>query len=228
MDFDVQEYAMEVTWTSPTDIVITDPCYLFQEESDQLWHDVLRAVDNNTPCRLSPSNHDSDRLVEAIWDEYTEHPGLGDEDLKKIGMRAHIAMEAMKLSGHGMNNIRWAPAHPKALSPFGISKCLCGNTMYGDWGCLVIDDNEHRKIGEFTADAGMYIVCALDETPQSFREWIKIKSYCAAIIPKFSGTIGCEPICNCFNWSGNSSWMVDYRIVLVGSGSVDFHTCQTE
>lgn len=226
MDFDEREYAMEVHWDKPTDIVITDPCYLFQEESDQKWHDVLRMVDNNTPRRFSPNDAVRNKVVEEIWAVYNRCPGFSDKELKEMGTRAHMSMLDIEHDRGGtLDILKWAPAHPRALSPFGISKCLCGNTMYGDWGCYVVDDNRRRMIGEFTADAGMYIVCALEETPGEFRDWIKDNQNCAAVIPQFHGSVACEPIGRCFLWD-KEEWCVDYTIRLVGSGSVDFHTVQ--
>lgn len=76
------------------------------------------------------------------------------------------------------------------FSIFGITNFASKSTLYGDWSCSVISNNE--KIGEFCADAGMVCVMSFNDAKKLFpniEEKIKKCNWCYAIIKNFTGQV---------------------------------------
>ena len=74
-----------------------------------------------------------------------------------------------------------------------FGEVIGADTGYGDWNNEVIDSKSNEAVGEFTADAGMVIVCtASDLTNYGYdREKFLdlVERGCIAVIPNFTGTI---------------------------------------
>lgn len=77
---------------------------------------------------------------------------------------------------------------------------LASITYYGDWGCTVYKTARRvgdvrrgsRKLGTFTADAGMVCVIGLKTAKAlkpGFMDWLKEHSWCATVIPNFEGEV---------------------------------------
>ena len=74
-----------------------------------------------------------------------------------------------------------------------FGEVIGADTGYGDWNNEVIDSKSNEAVGEFTADAGMVIVCtASDLTNYGYdREKFLdlVERGCITIIPNFTGTV---------------------------------------
>ena len=74
-----------------------------------------------------------------------------------------------------------------------FGEVIAADTGYGDWSNKVYESNTGAVLGEFTADAGMVIVCtASDLTNYGYdREKFLdlVERGCIAIIPNFTGTV---------------------------------------
>lgn len=75
----------------------------------------------------------------------------------------------------------------------GFGEVIAADTGYGDWNNEVQDSKTGAVLGEFTADAGMVIVCtASDLTNYGYdREKFLdlVERGCITIIPNFTGTV---------------------------------------
>lgn len=77
------------------------------------------------------------------------------------------------------------------LNKLGINHFMTRDTIYGDWGCTIYDENNH-EIGKFCADAGLVTVCDYNEVlayNPDFDEWRKSHEWCATVIKDFEGTV---------------------------------------
>lgn len=126
-----------------------------------------------------------------------------------------------------------------SMKNLGISHCISGSTIYGDWSCTTFqtiddpyynlkaledayDSNEYVKIdcsklGEFCSDAGMVAVFDLDEVRkynQGINEWMASHSWCVTVIPNFNGKVEYY-----VNEQGEAH--------IVGIGNINFFTIQT-
>ena len=74
-----------------------------------------------------------------------------------------------------------------------FGEVIAADTGYGDWSNEVYESNTGAVLGEFTADAGMVIVCtASDLTNYGYDrgQFLKLcERGCIAVIPNFTGTI---------------------------------------
>ena len=95
---------------------------------------------------------------------------------------------------------------------------LIAETIYGDWGCTVYE--EDCAIGEFCADAGM--VCVMSEEDvlkinPTFKE--DYGDWCYTLIEDFDGDVVIE------NIGENDGYCADVRVV--GTGNIEFYSMQT-
>ena len=105
-----------------------------------------------------------------------------------------------------------------------FGEVIGADTGYGDWNNEVIDSKSNEAVGEFTADAGMVIVCtASDLTNYGYdREKFLdlVERGRIAIIPNFTGTVELH-----YEYSKDESKLA----VLYGMSKdedEDFHTMQ--
>lgn len=106
----------------------------------------------------------------------------------------------------------------------GFGEVIAADTGYGDWNNEVQDSKTGAVLGEFTADAGMVIVCtASDLTNYGYdREKFLdlVERGCITIIPNFTGTVELH-----YEYSKDESKLA----VLYGMSKdedEDFHTMQ--
>lgn len=97
----------------------------------------------------------------------------------------------------------------------GITKSICRDTMYGDWGCHVFDKDSKEVLGSFTADAGMVCVCLLDEVRAYSGSQIDhcLENGCAMVVKNFSGDVRFE--------------VIDNSLSVIGEGNINFVSMQT-
>ena len=74
-----------------------------------------------------------------------------------------------------------------------FGEVIGADTGYGDWNNEVIDSKSNEAVGEFTADAGMVIVCTASDLTNYGYDREKFLDLgergCIAVIPNFTGTI---------------------------------------
>jgi hypothetical protein len=74
-----------------------------------------------------------------------------------------------------------------------FGEVIAADTGYGDWTNEVIDNETKDTIGEFSADAGMVIVCTASDLTNYGYDKDKIQqlqeSGCLAVVPNFTGTV---------------------------------------
>lgn len=77
------------------------------------------------------------------------------------------------------------------LGALGIKNYMARDTIYGDWGCTVVDTNTGEEIGEFCADAGMVAVLSLDEVLRYNPDfdYHKERKWTTTLIEDFKGTV---------------------------------------
>lgn len=95
-----------------------------------------------------------------------------------------------------------------------FGELIAGDTGYGDWSNTIYNSATGEKIGHFTADAGMVIVCtASDLTNYGYDkdELDRLHSLgCLAIIPNYSGHIQLD-------YEESESW----RVAVISAVSKD-------
>lgn len=78
-------------------------------------------------------------------------------------------------------------------SKHNFGEVIVADTGYGDWSNEVFESDTNETIGEFTADAGMVIVCtASDLTNYGYdrEKFLDLSEKgCLAVIPNYTGTI---------------------------------------
>lgn len=78
-------------------------------------------------------------------------------------------------------------------SKHNFGELIAADTGYGDWSNEVFESDTNETIGEFTADAGMVIVCtASDLTNYGYdrEKFLDLSEKgCLAVIPNYTGTI---------------------------------------
>lgn len=80
--------------------------------------------------------------------------------------------------------------YDSSLEAIGIPHSYCHDTIYGDWSCTVIDQDE-KDIGNFCADAGAVVVALWDEVKKynpAFN-YPQTRPWTACIIKDFEGTV---------------------------------------
>lgn len=126
------------------------------------------------------------------------------------------------------------------MQRLGLDHSMTRDTLYGDWGCTVYDDNTGGKLGEFCADAGMVGVFLLDEVlayNPSF-DYHKEKDWTTTWIKDFKGTVQFVVEYDCGVFGEDSDYAgqpwEDYSVVVVGHGvnkmtgeRIDFRSKQT-
>ena len=78
---------------------------------------------------------------------------------------------------------------------FDYDKFIESETLYGDWGCSMIDESgeEKKVIGEFCADSGMVCITTMSFArwwgveEGRWDKWVKEHPWSATVIPNFKG-----------------------------------------
>jgi hypothetical protein len=74
-----------------------------------------------------------------------------------------------------------------------FGEVIAADTGYGDWSNEVYDSNTGAVLGEFSADAGMVIVCTASDLTNYGYDKDEVERLgdigCLAVIPNFSGTV---------------------------------------
>lgn len=78
------------------------------------------------------------------------------------------------------------------MSNLGFTNYIVKDNHVGDWKFEIYNTLTNDKLGEYCADTGQFGVFELDEVRKYNPEidaWIKKHSWCATVIPNFSGEI---------------------------------------
>ena len=101
---------------------------------------------------------------------------LKDEDWEELG------------NTYGYDNLK---QYLSEKHNFG--ELVCGDTGFGDWSNMIIEDDTDDVIGRFTADAGMFIVCTASDLTNYGVDKEKFDRYVRngliAVIPDYSGRV---------------------------------------
>ena len=74
-----------------------------------------------------------------------------------------------------------------------FGELVCGDTGFGDWSNMIIEDDTDKEVGRFTADAGMFIVCTASDLTNYGIDKEKFDRYVRngliAVIPDYNGKV---------------------------------------
>ena len=104
------------------------------------------------------------------------------------------------------------------MEALGITHYMTRDTIYGDWSCSVYNSDNHRKIGDFCADAGLVSVFLLDDVLKynpSFDYHINRK-WTTALIKNFKGAVQFVVEEEQYQFEGKD--YTDYNVKVVGRG----------
>ena len=224
------EDLMSVDFEEPVDLVITDPCYI--DGDDGKWPERAYALYvSRHPGGNDDHEHPEDesvRLLSGIA-KSIDADGRIDATARDFYTDALFSVTE-RLRRVQSRRFFWAPL-VNGLEEVGLTRSLMGNTVYGDWTCGVFRGRD--RIGQFTADAGMYIVARLDEVMRAwpgFGHWLCGHPHCAAVIRGFSGTVtvnAMRRLCGIVNAKGETERQECLDILIEGIGadpSMDFIT----
>ena len=105
------------------------------------------------------------------------------------------------------------------LSDWGIPTSFMRDTIFGDWGCTLIDADTGESIGAFGADAGLVVVARKDEVLSAnpyFEQWAADHRWCVAEIDDFEGTLTYRVDENEYEWQGEMYTSYDLTLVFDG------------
>ena len=237
-------------------VIITDPCsivpYDTEENNRNKWHEMLHLIDSaepelgiyvgSAPINKFISDSDFNLLLET---NRLKGKATTQEDLAEVNNT--LNEEANKLLTNILNayanpdyTLYYAPymkGHPdsytlpskNSLTSIGISKSLVGRTIYGDWSCTTIDVSTNKVIGQFCADAGMYIIASLEDILKynpGFEEWKDQHSWCVTTIPNFTGWVEVTPVLHSYTHKEGMT-SLEKSIRINGYGSINFTTRQS-
>lgn len=254
-DFVGGEGNEELAFNNET-LIITDPCYVVphdtEENNSNKWHEMLHLIDGaepelgiyveNAPINKFISNSDLDILLEVnrLKDEVTTQ-----EDLAEVNDRLREGADKLLMSvlnayanpDYTFYSSPYLKGHPdgytlpskNSLISLGISKSLVGHTIYGDWSCTTIDVATNEVIGQFCADAGMYIIASLEDILKynpDFEEWRDQHPWCVTTIPNFTGWVEVTPVLHSYTHKEGMT-SLEKSIRINGYGSINFTTRQS-
>lgn len=101
--------------------------------------------------------------------------------------------------------------------------CIASSTIYGDWSCGVLNTDTQEHIGKFCADAGLVIVCSLNDAikfNKDFEKWAEEHNWCVTIIKGFDGEIEIAYEPEEYEYKGEKC--VEKSCVIYGKGNINF------
>jgi hypothetical protein len=185
------------------DIIITDPCYLMKDKE-------------NNPNNPRPKMGDYPILAgkgSKKFSDFTEEENKAYAEYEKAQKKwDRENPDDWDVCGNGEN-----------LQALGFNTYLCRDTLYGDWSCTTYNADTKAVLGKFCADAGMVIVCLLDEVLKynpDFSYHIK-RPWTTTWIKDFDGDITLSEV-DVHDDEGN-----DWEVRAIGKGNINFFTTQT-
>ena len=219
------------------DIIITDPCYIMNEDnSDDInnaprWWDYISRVtyeiktDKNgkeyksynfpkpedyPDCREKTLN-ECTNIEKQLWEHNIKKP-LISETLLAEWDEYHKADDKW----HSVPHSDWERCCcGEEMEALGINTYLSRDTIYGDWSCTTFNTDTKEPIGEFCADAGMVGVFLLDEVLKynpKFDYHIE-RPWTTTLIKDFDGEVYFK--------------VKDETVRVIGKGNINFITKQT-
>ena len=215
-------YGMATKFSEPTDLLITDPCYL-EGKFEGLVEKYHEKVPTTTVFDSVNELYDLIARFKGIYAAKTALHKCNQpvcdalESMYQEGVEA-IMDKVMDLHDKGsIVPITWAPVLD-GMEEFGLTHSLIGSTVWGDWDCKVWR-RDGSQIGKFCADGALYIVASLDEVRKGWRgvdRWIKDHSWCAAVIPAFKGRVCVEPVDYIWKPKDKEQWHTDRTVLILG------------
>ena len=218
------------------DIIITDPCYIMNEDnSDDIcnaprWWDYVKAsceikIDKNGNEYKSynlPKPEDYPDCREKTLGECTNiEKQLLEYNIKKplISPTLQAEWDAYHKANdewHSVPHSDWERCGlGDEMEVLGINTYLSRDTIYGDWSCTTFNSDTKEPIGEFCADAGMVGVFLLDEVLKynpKFDYHLE-RPWTTTLIKDFDGEVDIVEI--------------DGAVQVIGKGNINFVTKQT-
>ena len=220
------EYGMSVKFDKSTDLLITDPCYLqgenFKDLIDKHWDRIPKhAGHQNWSCLWDIL----DKLNDVYEAKVKDNPRAEVvKELKELYMDSSEAVRDYiynKTEENSIEVIQWAPI-VNQLEDFGLTRSLMGDTVFGDWSCVVIR-RDGSRIGKFCAASGQYIVADVAEVRKGWPgldQWIAEHNWCATIVQGFQGEVRAIVDNYIFKGTEDKMWHVDKRLVLFGKADI--------
>ena len=181
---------------------------------------VLRSAENKLE-KCTRYGHDFARLLDS-------EPMYFDGDIIITDPCYVCKGDDWELSGYG-----------REMEKLGIKTYMTRDTIYGDWGCTVVESKTRKKLGNFCADAGLVSVLLLDEVLKynpGF-DYHKTRDWTTTWIKDFNGTVQfvvkpCRGTDTNADIADFDAW--DYEVSVVGHGEdkktgkkIDFYSKQT-
>lgn len=202
------------------DIIITDPCYIFSEENSdtinlcEAFHELFNKIDFG---EKSIDQCEIDRCLNeiAVHESFLGKPNDYDDNMRNAFIRS---LKRRLVELHKPENFVYGDfrePYCNFLSEIGISKCMYGSTLYGDWSCTVFDTDTKQKLGKFCADSGTYGVFLLEEVLKIAPkfDYHVTRPHTATVIKDFHGEIKVE--------------IDNDNVKIIGSGNINFTSVQT-
>lgn len=231
------------------DIIITDPCYIIKEKSEEdkkheLPHPKMEDfyiygtdVKNYPDAKyynvsdmlelIETDNTDNatDTLTELLAYQVRFH-GHSTDPL--MGYTSKIYMDCNKRYKQALRDHfksqedDWDKCgYGKNMQVLGITNYLCNSTLYGDWSCTAYNSDTKEELGRFCADAGLVAVFLLDEvlTYNPDFDYHIKRPWTTTLIKDFEGEVEIKTL-------HSEEYDEDY-VSVVGTGNVNFETYQT-
>lgn len=200
---DIPPISNEIIFFTPTDIIITDPCYIIKyEEDDTFDPSTLLIREQSSPLDGVDIDNITPELIYLNWKQELEEDERIKEEMKKFSSTKPDALQKTN--------------EYTDLTPLGISDAIVKNNEYGDWECTVYNKDNNTIIGNFTADAGMVGVFSLSQVLKynpDFDYHIT-KPHTTTLIKEFKGLVKFDK-----DKDGN--------VIVVGEGNINFFSKQT-
>lgn len=235
------------------DIIITDPCYIMNEENEDKkeypsWWDFFSKsykkengsyympVPEDYPDARPKTFDDFLRLAEGQTHAAKIHQNFESDWGKKTPLISDIFEKEKKEYRKAELDYQIRPHddwdrcnYGSKLEKLGLSTFLSASTIYGDWSCTTYNSDTKEAIGKFCADAGLVGVFLLDEVLKynpNFDYHVK-RLWTTTLIKDFHGTVELSLNCKDDNRFHPNTNMVDDEVVVIGKGNIDFIGAQT-
>lgn len=216
------------------DIIITDPCYIVKDDEIDMsscpsWWDYLSKQTEKVV----------DGVVAHNYPKASDYPDCKRTFLNSLDISEEKAQDFIKSGilpesffyGDVSETLKkeedefskayaaWTNTHTsdwdkcdcgENMGALGFTNFLCGDTLYGDWSCHVIEEGTKKDLGSFSADAGMVGVFLLDEVLKYDPNFVP--DFCSCVIKDFHGIIELQNM-------GDD-------VKVVGRGNINFHSYQ--
>jgi hypothetical protein len=180
------------------DIIITDPCYIIREKTGRPKMSDYPILQGKGSKKFTDFTDEENRA----YAKYTKAQKKWDKENP----------DDWDVCDNGDN-----------MGALGFKTFLCRDTVYGDWSCTTYNKDTHEVLGKFCADAGMVIVCLLEEVLKYNPDfdYHNKKPWTTTWIKDFDGDITLSEV----DAHGEGG---DWEVRAIGKGNINFFTTQTD